>query len=206
MKFIELKISSKILEGIKKVGYDEMTDIQAGIIPLALEKKDVIGQAPTGTGKTCAFVVPSLQELDSTSGDIQTLVMCPTRELALQITDEFRKIGQFLPGLKVLTIYGGQDIKKQLKGLKEHPQIIIGTPGRLLDHIERRSINLTKVKSIVLDEADEMLDMGFIRDINRILDKTNKTHQTLLLSATMEREILEISRKYQKDPSFFKAT
>jgi ATP-dependent RNA helicase DeaD len=206
MNFNELKIKSSILDGIKKANYNEMTDIQKQIIPFALQKLDVIGQAPTGTGKTCAFVVPTLELFNSNDRFIQTLVLCPTRELALQITSEYKKIGESLHNLKILSIYGGQKINRQIQLLKEQPQIIIGTPGRVLDHLQRKTINLTNIKTVVLDEADEMLDMGFIRDIDKILHKTNSQHQTILLSATMDKNILEISKKYQKDPKFFKAS
>jgi ATP-dependent RNA helicase DeaD len=206
MNFNELKIKPAILDGIKKTQYTQMTDIQMQTIPLALEHKDVIGQAPTGTGKTCAFVVPTLEHFNSDDHFVQTLVLCPTRELAIQITAEYKKIGEFLKDLKVLAIYGGQKINQQFKLLKGQPQIIVGTPGRVLDHLDRKTINLTKVKTVVLDEADEMLDMGFIKDLDKILHKTNSNHQTILLSATLDKIILEISKKYQKNPNFVKAT
>jgi ATP-dependent RNA helicase DeaD len=206
MKFNELKIKKIILDGIQKANYQEMTDIQTQIIPVALSNHDVIGQAPTGTGKTCAFVVPTLERFNLDDRFIQTLVLCPTRELALQITNEYKKIGEFINGLKILAIYGGQKINQQLRLLRDQPQIIIGTPGRLLDHLERKTINLTRIRTVVLDEADEMLDMGFIRDIDKILHKVSGHHQTILLSATMDKNIMEISKKYQKDPKFFKAT
>jgi ATP-dependent RNA helicase DeaD len=206
MYFNEIKIKKDILDGIQNAKYHEMTDIQTKIIPAVLANQDVIGQAPTGTGKTCAFVVPTLEQFNQSEHFVQTLVLCPTRELALQITSEYKKIGQFIRDLKVLAIYGGQKINQQLRLLKEQPQIIIGTPGRLLDHLERKTINLTRVKTVVLDEVDEMLDMGFIRDIDKILHKTSGHHQTILLSATIDKNIMEISKKYQKDQVFFKTT
>jgi ATP-dependent RNA helicase DeaD len=206
MNFNELKIKPAILDGIKSANYTEMTDIQKQIIPVALLNKDVIGQAPTGTGKTCAFIVPTLQQFNPNENFVQILVMCPTRELAMQITTEYQKIGQFIGNLKILSIYGGQKINRQFQLLKEQPQIIVGTPGRILDHLQRKTINLTKVKTVVLDEADEMLDMGFIHDMDKILHKTSGNHQTILLSATMDKNILEISKKYQKNPELFKAT
>jgi ATP-dependent RNA helicase DeaD len=206
MNFDELKIKPTILNGINHANYTQMTDIQQQIIPVALTNKDVIGQAPTGTGKTCAFVIPTLEQFNPQDNSVQTIVLCPTRELAMQITTEYKKIGQFINNLKILSIYGGQKINRQFQLLKEQPQIIIGTPGRVLDHLKRNTINLTKVKTVVLDEADEMLDMGFIHDIDKILHKTNNSHQTILLSATIDANILNISKKYQKNPQHFKAT
>jgi ATP-dependent RNA helicase DeaD len=206
MKFNELKINQNVLDGIQKANYQEMTDIQALIIPTLLQKQDVIAQAPTGTGKTCAFVVPTLEQFNPNEHFVQCLVLCPTRELALQITNEYKKVGQLINGLKILSIYGGQKISQQLRLLKEQPQIIVGTPGRLLDHLERKTINVTKIKTLVLDEADEMLDMGFIHDIDKIIHKTNNSHQTVLLSATMDKNIDNMSKKYQKSPKLFKAT
>jgi ATP-dependent RNA helicase DeaD len=206
MKFEELKIKPAILDGIKKAQYNEMTDIQKQVIPIALEGLDIIGQAPTGTGKTCAFVVPTLEQIDFDDHQIQILVMCPTRELAMQITTEYQKIGAFLNGLKVLTIYGGQKINQQFAQLKRQPQIVVCTTGRILDHLHRKTVNLNHVKTIILDEADEMLDMGFSRDIDNVLAKSNSKHQTILLSATIDKTILDISKKYQKQPNFVKAT
>jgi ATP-dependent RNA helicase DeaD len=206
MNFNTLKIKQTIIDGIVNAKYDEMTSIQEQIIPIALEGKDIIVQAPTGTGKTCAFVVPTLEQLNPSEKAIQILVLCPTRELAMQITTEYKKIGNFIGGVKTLAIYGGQKIGQQLKYLRDNPQIIVSTPGRLLDHLQQRTINLSQVKTVVLDEADEMLDMGFIRDIDKILAKTNAVHQTILLSATMPKPIMEISRRYQKSPVFVKAT
>jgi ATP-dependent RNA helicase DeaD len=200
MNFSILKINDLILKGIQDAGYTEMTDIQQSTIPAALEHHDIVAQAPTGTGKTCAFIVPTLEQVDLTKHEVQILVICPTRELALQITDEYKKIGKHIAQLKILTIFGGQKIDRQLKELKKSPQIIVGTPGRILDHLERRSLNLTKVKMAVLDEADEMLDMGFIRDIDKILKVTNNERQTILLSATMPKPILDITKRYQKNP------
>lgn len=197
VNFEELGIIEPILNAVAEMGFEEASAIQAEAIPALLSNKDIIGQAQTGTGKTAAFAIPMLQMIDPNDKHLQGVVLCPTRELAIQIADEYRKIGKFLHGIKVLPIYGGQEISKQIRSLKGGVQIIIGTPGRVMDHMRRRTIKLEHVKIMVLDEADEMLNMGFREDIETILKETPKERQTALFSATMPRAIQEIAKTYQ---------
>jgi ATP-dependent RNA helicase DeaD len=203
MKFNELPLQPEILQGINKSKYETMTEIQENIIPLSIEGKDVLAKAPTGTGKTAAFVIPALQNLDVNEKRVQILVLAPTRELANQITEEFKNLSMFMRGVNALAIYGGQKIDIQLKLLRNNPQILVSTPGRLLDHIKRGSINLENIKTVILDEADEMLNMGFVVDINKILSTIKQEHQTILLSATISQQIYGVSAKYQKNPVSF---
>jgi ATP-dependent RNA helicase DeaD len=199
MNFDSLKIKPELLKAINDARYSEMTEIQQQVIPEILNNNDILGQAPTGTGKTCAFVLPSLERIDNQNKLPQVLVLSPTRELALQTIEEYKKLSKYLQNINSIAIYGGQDIKKQLNNLKRNlPQIIVATPGRLLDHIKRRSINLNNISTVVLDEADEMLNMGFIKDITSILSFIKNKHQTILLSATMPKEIIEISKRFQQ--------
>ena len=197
VNFEELGIIEPILNAVAEMGFEEASAIQAEAIPALLSNKDIIGQAQTGTGKTAAFAIPMLQMIDPNDKHLQGVVLCPTRELAIQIADEYRKIGKFLHGIKVLPIYGGQEISKQIRSLKGGVQIIIGTPGRVMDHMRRRTIKLEHVKIMVLDEADEMLNMGFREDIETILKETPKERQTALFSATMPRAIQEIAKTCQ---------
>ena len=199
MNFNELKVNPLILEGIEKMGFELMTDIQAKVIPLALKGCDVIGQAPTGTGKTVAFAIPVLNEIDSESKKVQAVIMAPTRELAVQISKEVNNVASMFPGVKALPIYGGEPIEKQIASLRRKPQIIVATPGRLMDHMRRETIRLDEVKMVVLDEADEMLNMGFRDDINEILENIYSLHQTLLFSATFSKEIEEIAFQFMND-------
>lgn len=192
-------ISPEILQAVEKMGFTEMTEVQQKAIPVMLEGKDVIAKAPTGTGKTCAFGVPMIQRIDPGKKEVQGLVLCPTRELCCQIRDDLRALAQFRPGLQVAAVYGGQPIAKQLSALGKHPQIVVATPGRLLDHMQRRSVNLRGVCVAVLDEADEMLDMGFMKDVRRILDVLPKGRQLSMFSATISREVMDISWLYQRD-------
>lgn len=200
MKFSELGLNDELLKAIKRSGFEEATPIQEQTIPLALAGKDVIGQAQTGTGKTAAFALPILQNLDKHNKTIQALIIEPTRELAIQTQEELFRLGRDEKA-RVQVVYGGADIGRQIRSLKNHvPAILVGTPGRLLDHLKRKTINLEGVNTIVLDEADEMLDMGFIQDIESILSYVKNRSQTLLFSATMPKPILRISEKFMHDP------
>ena len=200
MKFSELGLNDELLKAIKRSGFEEATPIQEQTIPLALAGKDVIGQAQTGTGKTAAFALPILQNLDKHNKTIQALIIEPTRELAIQTQEELFRLGRDEKA-RVQVVYGGADIGRQIRSLKNHvPAILVGTPGRLLDHLKRKTINLEGVNTIVLDEADEMLDMGFIQDIECILSYVKNRSQTLLFSATMPKPILRISEKFMHDP------
>jgi ATP-dependent RNA helicase DeaD len=198
-KFEELGISPATLKSLNRMGFEEATPIQAETIPLGLAGKDLIGQAQTGTGKTTAFGVPMIDRIDYTKDIIQGIVIAPTRELAIQVSEELYKIG-YGKRARVLSIYGGQDINRQIRALKRPPHIIVGTPGRLLDHINRKTMNLDHVKNVILDEADEMLNMGFIEDIESILAQVPEEHQTLLFSATMPAPIQRMAERFMKDP------
>ncbi|EIJ79885.1 DEAD/DEAH box helicase domain protein [Bacillus methanolicus PB1] len=198
-KFQDLGLSPATMKSIRKMGFEEATPIQAQTIPLSLENKDLIGQAQTGTGKTAAFGIPLIEKIDIDQDVIQGIVVAPTRELAIQVSEELYKIG-YGKKARVLAIYGGQDISRQIKALKKRPHIIVGTPGRILDHINRKTIRLDNVKMAVLDEADEMLNMGFIDDIEAILAQIPEEHQTLLFSATMPAPIQRMAEKFMKNP------
>ena len=197
--FFELNINNEILESVEKMGFQEPTPIQSEVIPIMLEKNDLIAQAPTGTGKTCAFGIPIIENLKYT-GEIEAIILSPTRELAQQITNELSKVAQFTKRINIVSLFGGQQINKQFSALRKKPQIIVGTPGRVIDHINRKTLNLENVQTVVLDEADEMLNMGFREEINTILENIKNNHQTVLFSATMPKEILNISKKYQNNP------
>ena len=197
--FGEIELSKKVLAAISDMGFEEPSPIQSKTIPLVLAGNDVIGQAQTGTGKTAAFGIPAIEKVDDQNKHIQALILTPTRELAIQISEEITKIGKFKK-VKSLPIYGGQSIDRQIKALKSGVQVVIGTPGRLLDHIRRRTIKLDQVKMLILDEADEMLDMGFVDDIETIINNLDaETRQTLLFSATMPGPIAKLSEKYMKN-------
>lgn len=185
---------------MEHMGFVELTEIQEKAIPPMMEGRDIIAKAPTGTGKTCAFGIPLLMGLDHQSDKTQCLVLAPTRELARQITDDLRELARFLPEVRVACVYGGQSIRKQFIQLKKKPQIIVGTPGRLLDHMQRRTVNLQNVTCAVLDEADNMLDMGFYKDVRRILDSLKNKKQLGMFSATISREVMDIGWLYQRDP------
>lgn len=197
--FIELGISPEVLKAVSNMGFEEMTPIQQEAIPVGLTGKDLIGQARTGTGKTAAFGIPMIERFALGQNLPQGLVITPTRELAVQVAEELNKIGQF-KRVRAIPIYGGQDIDRQIKNLKNKPEIIVGTPGRLLDHIRRRTVRLSQVATVVLDEADEMLNMGFIEDIEAILSEVPGERQTLLFSATMPRPIQELAMKFMSQP------
>jgi ATP-dependent RNA helicase DeaD len=198
-RFEEIDLIPPILRAVEEMGFEELSPIQANAIPAILEGKDIVGQAQTGTGKTAAFGIPLLQKIDPKEKALQSVVLCPTRELAIQVAEEFRKLALFMHGIKILPIYGGQEISKQIRSLKSGTQIIIGTPGRVMDHMRRKTIKLDHVKMIVLDEADEMLNMGFREDIETILKEVPEKRQTVLFSATMPAPILEIAKTYQRD-------
>jgi len=199
VRFDELEIYPQILKGIRDMGFEEATPIQAQAIPVVMSGRDVIGQAQTGTGKTAAFGIPMLQKVDSSLKKTQVLVLSPTRELAIQVAEELHNLCKYLHGIKILPVYGGQDISKQIRSLKGGVQVIVGTPGRIMDHLRRKTIRCDFVHSIVLDEADEMLNMGFREDIETILEYIPQERQTVLFSATMPKPILDITRKYQHD-------
>ncbi len=197
--FAEFGLEPKVLQAITELGFEEATPIQEQAIPIALTGSDLIGQAQTGTGKTAAFGIPLISKIAREEEKILALVMTPTRELAIQVAEEIGKLTRF-KGLRSLAIYGGQDIGRQIRGLKKKPQIIIGTPGRLLDHINRKTIRLDDVQTIVLDEADEMLDMGFMEDIQSILKLVPEERQTMLFSATMPPNIQRLAQQFLKNP------
>ena len=197
-------IDEEILRGIQEMGFTDMTPIQAMTIPVLLAGKDIIGQAQTGTGKTAAFGIPMIQKIDQNEAGIQGLVLCPTRELAMQGAEELRKLAKYTHGVKIVPIYGGQDIDKQIRLLKGKVSIIVGTPGRVMDHMRRRTLKFQNLKMLVLDEADEMLNMGFREDIETICQDVPEERQTALFSATMPKAILEITRQYQRDAQLMK--
>jgi ATP-dependent RNA helicase DeaD len=204
LNFNELELSQEIHDAIKDMGFEEASPIQSEAIPYLLAGRDVIGQAQTGTGKTAAFGIPALELIDTESRKLQVVILCPTRELTIQVAEEFSKLAKYKKGISVLPIYGGQSIDRQIMGLKKKPQVIIGTPGRVIDHLNRHTLKMGDVKMFVLDEADEMLNMGFIEDIELILESIPAERQTVFFSATMPKPILELTKKYQKDPHFVK--
>lgn len=198
-KFNELGVSASIMKALEKMGFEEATPIQAETIPFALEGNDVIGQAQTGTGKTAAFGIPMIDKIDSKLRKVQGLVVAPTRELAIQVAEELNRLAKFT-GIRALAIFGGQHMDRQIRALKDGPQIVVATPGRLMDHMRRRTIRTDAVQTAVLDEADEMLNMGFIDDIREILKSIPEDRQTLLFSATMPKEIRNIATTLMKSP------
>lgn len=200
MRFQDLTLSNEILKAIRDMGFEEPTPIQEQAIQATLKGKDVIGQAQTGTGKTCAFAIPAVEMLEQSMESVQVLVLCPTRELAIQTAEEFISVSKYKENVRILPVYGGQSIERQIASLKKRPQIIIGTPGRIMDHMRRSTLKLFSIKMLILDEADEMLSMGFKEDLDFILQKTPAEKQTILFSATMSKNIMEITKKYQVDP------
>ncbi|MDZ5499912.1 degradosome RNA helicase CshA [Enterococcus cecorum] len=199
MKFTELNLSEELLSSIERSGFEEATPIQEATIPLALEGRDVIGQAQTGTGKTAAFGLPMLEKIDPNNAQLQGLVIAPTRELAIQTQEELYRLGRDKKS-RVQAVYGGADINRQIRQLKNRPHIVVGTPGRMLDHINRHTLKLSTVQTLVLDEADEMLNMGFLEDIEAIISKVPEQRQTLLFSATMPPEIKNIGVQFMQNP------
>ncbi|EGP5097606.1 DEAD/DEAH box helicase [Enterococcus faecium] len=203
LKFKELELSPELLKSVERAGFEEATPIQAETIPLALVGKDVIGQAQTGTGKTAAFGLPMLEKIDPDRHELQGLVIAPTRELAIQTQEELYRLGRDKK-VRVQAVYGGADIGRQIRGLKDRPHIVVGTPGRMLDHINRHTLKLGTVQTLVLDEADEMLNMGFLEDIEKIISQVPDQRQTLLFSATMPPAIKNIGVKFMKSPHHVK--
>ena len=200
VEYAQLGLYAELMRAIEKKGYVQATPVQAGAIPYFMEWKDVIAKAPTGTGKTFAFGIPMVEHIDPESSEVQALVLAPTRELAIQIQDELRDLCAFKEGVRVVCLYGGQPIDRQITQLKKSPQIVVATPGRLMDHMKRRTVRLEKVQTVVLDEADRMLDMGFIHDVTRILDQIKSRKNLGMFSATISREVMDISWVYQRDP------
>jgi ATP-dependent RNA helicase DeaD len=192
--------NAQIEKSLIEMGFVEFTEIQSKCMPLIEEGKDIIGHSQTGTGKTAAFTLPLLDKLDYSIDDIQAIILCPTRELVVQVKREIDTIGKYIPQLKTIAVYGGEPISKQIYALKRKPQIVVGTPGRTIDHINRKLIKLGNIKYLVLDEADEMLKMGFKEDIEIILESTNTDRQTVMFSATMPHQIVGITKKYMNSP------
>ena len=206
VRFEEMGLSEEIQKAVRYMGFEEASPIQAKAIPAMISGIDLLGQAQTGTGKTAAFGIPILEKVDPKLKKLQAIVLCPTRELAIQVADEIRNLSRYMHGIKVLPIYGGQDIVKQIRSLKSGTQIIIGTPGRVMDHMRRKTMKLDFVHTVVLDEADEMLNMGFREDIEFVLSGVPEERQTVLFSATMPKPIMEITKKFQNNAKVIKVT
>ena len=199
LTFAELGLSKEILQALEQKGYGYPTRIQAEAIPPFMQWKDVIAKAPTGTGKTFAFGIPMLEHIDAGSEDLQGLVLAPTRELAIQICDELKGLAAFNKDIRVAVVYGGAKIEQQIKQLAKHPQIVVATPGRLMDHYNRKTLRLDKVQTVVLDEADRMLDMGFFDDVTKIIERVKNRKNLGLFSATISQEVMTVSWMYQRD-------
>ncbi len=206
VRFEEMGLSEEIQKAVRYMGFEEASPIQAKAIPAMISGIDLIGQAQTGTGKTAAFGIPLLEKVDPKLKKLQAIVLCPTRELAIPVADEIRNLSRYMHGIKVLPIYGGQDIVKQIRSLKSGTQIVIGTPGRVMDHMRRKTMKLDFVHTVVLDEADEMLNMGFREDIEFVLSGVPEERQTVLFSATMPKPIMEITKKFQNNAKVIKVT
>lgn len=205
--FAQMDLSDKMKRAIEDMGFEEATNIQALGIPLIMEGRDVIGHSQTGTGKTAAFSIPAIEKIDAEKGKaVQVLILCPTRELAIQACDEIRKLAKYKHSIKTVPIYGGQQIDRQITALRQGAQIVVGTPGRIMDHMRRRTLKLSELSMVILDEADEMLSMGFRDDIETILLDTPPQRQTVLFSATLSKEIIAITKKYQSNPKMIKVT
>ena len=200
VRFDSLGLSPEVMRALEKKGYEVSTPIQAGCIPPMMDWQDVTAKAPTGTGKTFAFGIPIIEHIDPESEEVQAVILAPTRELAMQITSEMRDLAQFKPGIRMVCLYGGQPIGKQIDALKKKPQIVVATPGRLGDHMKRRTVRIDSVQTAILDEADRMLDMGFIHEVTRLLDVMKNRKNLGLFSATISREVMDIAWVYQRDP------
>ena len=195
--FEKLQLQPETEKALQKMGFTAPTPIQEKTIPVMMDGRDVIAKAPTGTGKTCAFGIPLIECLDTSLTNVQAVVICPTRELCLQITDDLKNLAAFRPDVRIVAVYGGQPMPKQINALKKNPHIVVATPGRLLDHMERGNIWLGDVYTAVLDEADEMLKMGFIKDVRRILNATPADTQVVMFSATISREVMDVAWEYK---------
>jgi len=204
IRFEELNISSEIMRAIEDMGFEETTPIQTRAIPTIMNGNDVIGQAQTGTGKTAAFGIPMLEKIDPHNNNPQAIILCPTRELAIQVSEELKRLSKYKNNIKTLPVYGGQSISRQIRALNKGVQVIIGTPGRVMDHMRRGTLNLSNIEYLILDEADVMLDMGFIDDIETILQDIPYNKKTLFFSATIPNSIKKLSRKYQQNSKFVK--
>ena len=200
VRFDTLGLSAEVMRALEKKNYEVSTPIQAGCIPPMLDWQDVTAKAPTGTGKTFAFGIPIIEHIDMESDQVQAVVLAPTRELAMQITSEMRDLAQFKPGIRMVCLYGGQPIGRQIDALKKRPQIVVATPGRLQDHMKRRTVRIDSARTAILDEADRMLDMGFIHDVTKLLDQMKNRKNLGLFSATISREVMDIAWVYQRDP------
>ena len=198
--FSELGLSPELLKAVAKMGFEEASHIQSQAIPALLSGADVVGQSQTGSGKTAAFALPAIERVDVRVRAPQVLILCPTRELAVQVAEEVAKLASFKKGVREIPIYGGQSYDRQLRGLRDGAQIVIGTPGRVMDHIDRRTLKLDQVKMVILDEADRMLDMGFLDDIRTVLKQAPTERQTVFFSATLPRPIQELIKTFTKNP------
>ena len=204
--FSDFSISKEILQAVADLGYEEASAIQSQAIPVLLEGHDVIGQASTGSGKTAAFGIPLIEKIDIKSRTVQAVILCPTRELAVQVSEEARKLLAYRRDIRTLAIYGGDSITRQIQELRRGIHLVVGTPGRILDHMKRKTLSIDNLKMIILDEADEMLNMGFRDDIELVLQSTPATRQTILFSATMSSEILRLTKQYQKNQKMVRVT
>ncbi len=204
LKFEEMDLSPAIVKAVKNMGFQEASPIQEKAIPEIMKNSDIVGQAQTGTGKTAAYGIPMLEKIDIRVRKTQGIILCPTRELAIQVTGELRNLAKYMSGIKIVPIFGGEEIIKQIRALKGGAQIVVGTPGRVMDHMRRRTLKLDAIRMAVLDEADEMLNMGFREDIETILGGAPEERQTVLFSATMPKPILDITKRYQHDAKIIK--
>lgn len=204
MRFEDLQVDERILRAVEDMGFEEASPIQAQAIPVIMEGRDVVGQAQTGTGKTAAYSIPVLEKINPDLKKLQAVILCPTRELAVQVAEEIRRLAKYMSDIRVFPVYGGQEIVKQIKSLKSGVQIVVGTPGRVMDHMRRKTVRFDNVSMVVLDEADEMLDMGFREDMETILTDTPSTRQTVMFSATMPKAIMEIAKNFQKNAEIIK--
>ena len=202
--FSELGLSPDILKAVDKMGFEEASPIQSEAIPPLMAGGDVIGQSQTGSGKTAAFAIPAIEQVDPTLAETQVLILCPTRELAVQVAEETSKLAAFKKGVRELPIYGGQSYERQFRGLKQGAHIVIGTPGRIMDHMEKGTLKLENIKMVIMDEADRMLDMGFLDDIQMILSQVPDSRQTVLFSATVPKPIANLIKTFTRNPTWVK--
>ena len=203
-RFAELGLSPELLKAVDKMGFEEASPIQTAVIPVLLTGRDVVGQSSTGSGKTAAFGLPAIEKVDPALRAVQVLILCPTRELAVQVAEEMAKLALFKRGVHAVPIFGGQSYERQFRALAAGTQVVIGTPGRVMDHMERGTLRLDKLAMVVLDEADRMLDMGFRDDIEKILSAVPEKRQLLFFSATMPRAIQDLIGRYSRDPEWIR--